>query len=226
MQAAVVSAAAEPIVARFADVAIKQYVTVEEAVELSQVLGERIARLSPPPDLIVGLTNGGILPAAVAAQVARIDCRMIRIRRKSSRIKRKFQILARMLRYSSSSLGGILVRLVRSRIDRPFNQIEDGPANEDYDFPIAGQHIVIVDDCVDSGSSAAHVRAKLLGHGAASVRVAVMCWATKFDSQALHGVVPDVHLHRILHRYPWSMNNPQYPRFRQWANAAGYRLWK
>jgi hypoxanthine phosphoribosyltransferase len=93
-------------------------------------------------------------------------------------------------------------------------------------FDPAGRKTVIVDDCVDSGISVARVRELLLSKGAASVQVAVLCWATKFDSEALHGVTPDIYLGRRLHYFPWALNNPEYSQFRDWVQKHGHASWR
>lgn len=211
---------------RFAALATKDYMTLEEAVDLCEAIGRRIAQLSPRPELAVGLANGGILPAVTAARSAGIECRIVRVRRKSSRLKQRLGFLKRVLRLPPGLLAWKPIDFLSRSFDRTFNQVEGDGTEDEFGFEVSNRHVVIVDDCVDSGSSVAHVRGKLLERGAVSVRIAVISWATKIDSQARHGVAPDIHLHRIIHYYPWAMNNSEYSRFESWLTAQGHTLWR
>ena len=199
----------EAVAARYARLTAKEMMTLEDSIALSAALGRRVAQLVPPADLAIGLANGGTLPALVAAQAAGIDCRILRIRRKSSAWKLKFKFLIRLLRLFPGIVDKVRNRLKRLDLfpanPHEFDQSANLSARE-----LAGRHVVIVDDCIDSGGSIAVVRRDLLEKGAASVRIAVIGWATKFDSEALHAVTPDIHLHRIMHHYPWSLNNPEH----------------
>lgn len=207
---------------RLAGAQAKQFVTLEQAIGLSRKIGGLMGGLSPRPELAVGLADGGILPAVVAAEAAGIECHIIEVRRRSSRLKRRLAFIKRLLPFPALYTWKP-VKSLGLRLDRIFNQIEDGGPGADLGFDVAGLHVVIVDDCVDSGSSVAHVRARLLAQGAASVRVAVISWATKYDSQALHGVTPDIHLHRVVHRYPWALSNPEYRSFEKWLTEQGFQ---
>jgi len=209
----------------FVGLTAKHYVTIEESIDLCQTIGRRVSGLSPRPDLAIGLANGGILPAVAAAQAAGIECRIVRVRRRSSRLKQRIGFLRRVLRLPPGLLAWGPINFVSRRFDSIFNQVESDGAGGYFEFDVTDRHIVIVDDCVDTGSSVAHVRAKLLANGAASVRIAVISWATKYDSQAMYGVTPDIHLHRIIHYYPWALNNPDYDRFKAWLNEQGHQLW-
>ena len=53
-----------------------------------------------------------------------------------------------------------------------------------------------------------------------------MCWSNKHDTEALHGIAPDVHLHRRIQYYPWSINSPHYAAFVGWLERAGLSLWR
>lgn len=211
----------------FASLSAKSYMSLAESVDLSRAIGRRITRLSPRPELVVGIANGGILPAIVAAEVASIDCEIVRVRRKSSRIKQRLAFLGGLLRLSPKFRHACerIYDTVR-RVDRTMDKLEDHSEGDVWEFEVANRHVVIVDDCVHSGCSVAHVRRRLLANGAASVQIAVISWAMKHDSQAVYGVRPDIHLHRIIHYYPWTIINPDYCRFAAWLKNHGYQLWK
>lgn len=215
---------ADPARDRFLGLTAKTFVTLDESIGLSQQLGRRIRALPQSPDLAVGLANGGILPAHFAAEAAGLPYRIVKVRRKSSRLKQRLSFLKRFLRLSPRILALKPVNALSLWFDTRFNKVEESGGGLGID--VAGRNVVIVDDCIDSGSSVAHVRSKLLAAGARSVTLAAISWATKFDSQAMHGVTPDIHLHRIIHYYPWALNNPDYGKFEGWLQDAGYTLWK
>lgn len=202
----------------------KRPLSMDECIALSGEVGRRIAALDPPADIVIGLANGGTLPAIVAAEEAGLECEIIKIRRKGSRIKQRL----RFLRSIFSAFPGLStlppVAKAKRVFDKRFNQVEARDQAE-KDFDPMGRNIVIVDDCVDSGSSIALVRSRLRARGAASVRVAVIAWGTKFDSAALHGVTPDIHLTRTIDIYPWALDSPEYGNFKRWLAARGQQLW-
>lgn len=213
-------------VARFAALPTKEFMSLEESIEICRAIGSRIARLSPPAQVVIGLANGGTLPAMVAAEAAGIECGIVRVRRRSSRLKQRLGFFKRLLQLAPGLLKFKPFRALTRRFSRTFNQVETAAHDEDTGIQVAGRHVVIVDDCVDSGSSAAHVRDRLHARGAASVRVAVISWLKKHDSGTMHGVEPDIYLHRTLHYYPWALNSPDYGRFEAWLAEHGRQLWR
>ncbi|MDZ4307954.1 phosphoribosyltransferase [Allopontixanthobacter sp.] len=203
----------------------KVYLTIEEAVDLSCNLGKRIRNLTPRPDFAIGLANGGTLPALVAAEEAGIACEIIKVRRKGSRLKQRFDYLRVILKLFPKAMQFKPLRMLKAQFDNWFSEVEctDWAAQTGDVF---GQNVVIIDDCVDSGSTAAFVRERLLADGAASVRVAVISWGTKHDSRELHSLVPDIYLNRTIDYYPWSLENPGFKKFSMWLESQGQELWK
>ena len=208
---------------RFARATSKAIVSLDEAMNLATSLGQRIEEIRPPADLVVGLANGGILPAIVAAKTAGLDCEIVRVRRLSSRMKRLVEPLRYLLRLQFLSATFRPAKSLGLALGRKANRVKvDG----NLSFDPKGRRVVIVDDCVDSGISVSRVRQLLMDRGAASVRVAVLCWTTKFDSEALNRVTPDIYLHRLLHTYPWALNSPDYARFKRWVRKSGVSSWR
>ncbi|MDZ4138770.1 MAG: phosphoribosyltransferase [Azonexus sp.] len=209
---------------RYSELTAKVVMTLDDSIALSEALGRRILQLSPQPDMVIGLANGGTLPAIVAARSAGIACTIVRFRRKSSAVKLRLKFLIGFLRYFPT-----IVNKVRNRL-KYINLFQSNPHEFDEmhglsNDDVSGRHVVIVDDCIDTGASVARIRDNLLANGAASVQIAVICWATKYDSQALHNVTPDAYQHRIIHIYPWSLNNHEYERFTGWLVDQGQTLW-
>ena len=86
--------------------------------------------------------------------------------------------------------------------------------------------MALIDDCMFTGKSVIYVRDRLLGAGAASVRVAVICWCDSQGGLPAKPLIPDVFLHRQIHFYPWSVVSPDYDRFLAWLARNGLELWQ
>ena len=216
---------ADAVDQRYARLTTKVFMTLEEAIGLSDALGQRIRGLSPPPDLVVGLANGGTLPAIVAARAAGLECRILRIRRKSSTLRQKFGPFGKLLRNfpAIGSIGRRLLKRAAALSASPFEFDED---REFGQIEIAGRHVVIVDDCIATGSSIALARSALIRRGAANVSTAVICWAANYESDKMHQVVPDIYQHRLMHFYPWSHNNAEYALWSDWLSRHGLDVWR
>jgi hypoxanthine phosphoribosyltransferase len=202
----------------------KVYMTLDEAIGLSQALAGRARALAPAAELVVGLANGAVMPTRIVATALGIPFHMVKVRRQGSRLKQRLSAAKRLLRLPPGLLRHPLVNAVSLAFDRRFGRIED--AGGALDFAVAGRTVLVIDDCIDSGASIAHVRDRLTAAGAARVQIAVLCWSNKQDTEARHGVVPDVHLHRRIQYYPWSINSPHYAAFVAWLDAAGLSLWR
>jgi hypoxanthine phosphoribosyltransferase len=202
----------------------KVYMTLEEAIGLSQALAARVRALAPTAELAVGLANGAVMPTWIVAEALGIPFHMVKVRRQGSRLKQRLSALKRLLRLPPGLLRHPLVNAFSLAFDRRFGRIEEARAA--LDLPVAGKTVLVIDDCIDTGASLAHVRERLVAAGAARVQIAVICWSNKHDTELLHGVVPDVHLHRRIQYYPWSINSPHYADFVAWLDAAGLSLWR
>ena len=196
----------------------KRFLSLDEVTEQSFELGRQISTMSPPPEIVIGLESGGTLPAIVAAGAAGLVVRLVKVRRKSSSIKQKLRFLVRPLRRMPGLMRCRPIRALTRRFDLAFGQIDETVGGNDLDW-VSDKHVVIVDDCIDSGATVAHIFGQLEKNRAASVRVAVLGWGKKFDSKKEHGIEPDIYLDRIIHLYPWSLNNPEYPMFKAWLDG-------
>ncbi len=205
----------------------KVYMSVAEADELSRALGHQFARLTPPPDLAVGLANGALMTTRIAAEEFGIPYIIVKVRRKGSRIKQNLRLVKKLFRVPTWILASKPVGLLSTAFDRRFSQIEQtGPADDPFGDQVTGKTVVIIDDCIDTGSSVSHVRKQLAAAGAKTIHVAVLCWSSKNNTQDMFGVVPDLFLHRRIHYYPWSNNSPYYKDFLEWLDAHSLSLWK
>lgn len=217
---------AEAVVRRYAALDDKVQMTLDEAIRLSEALATRLDRLEPRPRLVVGIANGGLLPAKVVADRLGLPLEIIRIRKRASGLKQMLGRLKRLLRLPVGFWRwGPVNRLVRA-FDRRFNRLDESRP-EPVSPLVQGSVVALVDDCIDSGQSLIAGRRLLLAAGAMEVRTAAICWSdrTKPGVQPMQEP-PDVHLHRRIHYYPWSVNSPDFDAFEAWLARNGLRLWR
>jgi hypoxanthine phosphoribosyltransferase len=161
--------------------------------------------------VVIGIANGGVHPAYFAADELGAPVGFYRVQRATTAIKQRLSFARRAL--SISFLKPILYS-INGRLDRLLGGVSSADSKLGAD--VSGKAVLVVDDCIDSGASVAHVRRLLKAAGAREIRIAVLSWTTKYDSMALHGVTPDHCLGRSLPCYPWSADNPEYPLFTEW----------
>ena len=191
----------------------KAVVTLDGAQELARELGSVVKASGWKPELLIGIANGGVHPAFFTAEALGIPVSYFRVQRRTSQLKQRLGFAGKAL--SSKFLKRPLYILNRYA-DRWLGGVSSADTSLKDD--VREKRVLIVDDCVDSGASVAHVRSLLQRAGAGEIKLAVFCWTTKFDSKALHGVVPDFYLGRKLPSYPWSADNADYPAFKLWLN--------
>jgi hypoxanthine phosphoribosyltransferase len=177
-------------------------------------LARQIRNAEVRPDLVIGVANGGVYPAFYIAEELGVPLRIYRVFRTSARLKEQFAFLRKALR---SRLLRPLIRWLTHFVDATMLSVAGGP--DTLHDHVADKHVLVVDDCIDSGASMHLVRSKLIERGAAQVSIAVLCWTDRFDSVKRHGVAPDFVLVRRLDSYPWSADNPEFLRFKAWLQA-------
>jgi hypoxanthine phosphoribosyltransferase len=205
----------------------KTYMTLSEAEELARVLAARISQEAGVPDVVIGLANGANFVTKIVADQLDVPFRMVKVRRKGSRLKRRLRSVIKLLRLPPKILALPFVNFFSKAFDRRYSAIEEqqSPDERSQFAGFAGKRALIIDDCIDTGSSVSYVRKCLKDIGAKEIKTAVICWSNKNDTQKLNSVVPDVFLHRKIHFYPWSNNSPHYRDFVTWSDKAGIPIW-
>lgn len=191
--------------------ALRSVVTLEDAEAQARELADLVTRTGVDFDLVIGIANGGVHPALHVARTLGLPLSICRVQRRTSKLKQKLGFARRLL---SPKFLRRPVYVLNRLVDRALGGVS-GDATR-LDVEIRGRKVLIVDDCIDSGASVAHIRRMLQKQGAAQIQVAVLCWTTKYDSVALHGVAPDYFLGRTLPSYPWSADSAEYAKFQRW----------
>lgn len=212
------------VVRKYAEVEEKIFMTLEESIDLSKGLAERVLEADYKPDYIIGIANGALLPTHVVADELKLPFEYIRMRRQGSRWKRRLaKIPGVRAVFSLLFKVQVFARLVAPIIDS-VNKLESEEVDKNS-LPHEGRSILLVDDAIESGQSIASAVDMLLLQGAKSVKVAVIGWSKRIDSEQKHGVVPDYVLNRRLQHYPWSENNPQVHAYRSWLAKHDLAEW-
>ena len=199
-----------------------QHVTIEEAEALARDLAAKVQASGLQPDLVVGLANGAIFPATIVAQSLDLPCHIVKVRRKGSRYKQRLLVIKQRLRIPSSVILWGPLRAFWVMFQNRTNGLETSAAS--FDFDVKGKTVLMVDDCVETGSSFRFVAEQLRACGAEQINTAVYCWSKmpKIDDAVSR---PDVYLHRQIQFYPWSNNSKHLTRFAAWLAQNNLTLW-
>ncbi|WP_428488730.1 phosphoribosyltransferase [Rhodopila sp.] len=207
--------------AKFLDIDHTVYMTVEEAIALSRDLADVIST-SGRPDLLVGVANGALLPMKVVAEELGIPFQVIHLRRKGSRYKQKLFALKEALGIPTSLLTTRPMRAVQTWFEQRTSTLEE--ANDAFTFDVLGKDVMIIDDAIQTGRTARHLKERLFAKGAAKARVAVICWYQGVDDSGEWS--PDLYLNRQHQWYPWSNNSPYFEKTLTWLANNGLSFWR
>jgi adenine/guanine phosphoribosyltransferase-like PRPP-binding protein/thymidylate kinase len=189
----------------------KTIVTLDQAADLARELAAAIP--ADQFDLVVGIANGGVHPAYYVAEALGLPLQIVRVERDSTRLKKRMGFARKALKIPGLQKP---LRRINRYVDRRLTGVRSNLAAPDA---VRGKRVLLVDDCIDSGASVALARSLIEKEGAAGIKIAVLCWSTKYDSAQMHGVTPDYVLGRKLPSYPWSADNPDYARFKVWLRS-------
>lgn len=215
----------ESVVQKYSEITQKVNMSLDEAIDLSKGLALLINRESNyKADYIVGIANGALLPTHVIATELDVPFEYIRMRRQGSRWKRRAaKVPGLRALFSFMFKAQSFARLVAPLIDS-VNKLES-EESEKNEARHRNRSILLIDDAIESGQSIAAAVELLKQQGAKSVKVAVLSWSERLDSEQKYGVVPDYVLNRRLQHYPWSENNPEVHVYRKWLGENGLKEW-
>jgi hypoxanthine phosphoribosyltransferase len=198
------------------------HATIEDVETLSRALAVKIATLTPSLDLVVGVANGGLLPAKIVGEVLGLPVSMIRVRKKGSRWKQRMGRVAHAIGIPPRLILWGPLRSLWVIFQQRTRSLEvDGDALE---FDVCDRRVVLVDDVVETGATFRLIELRLREAGAQSVSTAAICWSAMPGVPAA-GARPDVHLHRQIQFYPWSNNTIHRGSFQAWLARNGLSLW-
>ena len=212
-------------VAKYRDLDDKLFMTVDEAVSLSEELARQVAESDIQVDKVIGVANGALLPATVVAERLSLPVEMVKIRRKGSKIKRRLSKipLLRQLVTLLYSLPGFHT-LLRWAMDR-FNRLEDNTAPvEASDAKDIG--ILVIDDAIESGQTLKRiVEMQHSEHANARLYSAVISWSKAYKNSVEDSISPNFYITERIQHYPWSQNSPSLSDYHAWLEAHGLTEW-
>lgn len=207
--------------AKFLEINQTVFMTMEEAIALSRDLADTID-LSGRPDTLVGVANGALLPMKIIADELGIRFQVIHVRRKGSCYKQRLFAIKEALGIPTSLLTFRPMRAIQTWFERRTSTLEE--ANDTFAFDVVGRDVMIIDDAIQTGMTARHLKDRLLARGAAKVKIAVICWYRGVNDSGDWS--PDLYLHRRYQWYPWSNNSPYFPKLLTWLADEGLRFWR
>lgn len=217
------TSAESSIIHRYQNADDKFFMSVDEAVTLSEELANRVRASGFSPARIIGIANGALLPATVVADALDAPLDMVRIRRKGSGIKKRLAKFA-LIRSVVSFLYKLpLTRpALRFVMDR-FSQLEKTQPDASPDNTTAG-NILIVDDAIESGQTIQHIIDQQLSGKKSAIHVAVISWSADYVDKKAQ-ICPDSFISKRIHHYPWSQNSPHLDRYHRWLEDRGLEEW-
>ena len=207
--------------AKFLEIDHTVYMTVEEAIALSRDLADVISTAGRP-DLLVGVANGALLPMKIVAEELGIPFQVIHLRRKGSRYKQKLFAIKQALGIPTSLLTTRPMRAIQTWFERRTSTLEE--AKDAFILDVVGKDVMIIDDAIQTGRTARHLKDRLFAKGAAQARVAVICWYQGVDDSGDWS--PDLYLNRRHQWYPWSNNSPYFDKTLVWLADNGLSFWR
>lgn len=193
---------------------------VDASVAHTLQLAQRVKASGFQPDLVVGIREGGILPARVLAEALGIPAQIISVRRRASGVKHLPLVRLIGKRFGNQLVRFGLVRRVLNMLNQlPGRSVEPATRGPAIDPSMS---ILVVDDFSCSGETFVAAIAWLRGVGAnpESIRTAALIAApdpkrgSAFYPTYMLGSVPWLF-------FPWSSNSPHYGAYQQWKATRG-----
>lgn len=197
------------------------YMTMGEAQALSRDLAD-VIRAAIRPDLLVGVANGALLPMKIAADELNVPFRVVHLRRRGSRLKRRLFAVKEALGIPTAFLITPPMRALQTAFEQRTKTLEE--TDGAFDFDVSGKTVVVVDDSIQTGGTARHVKERIMRKGAARVLIAVICWYKGVNDSGDWS--PDLYLHRRYQWYPWSNNSPYFNEYLAWLAENGLQYWR
>lgn len=165
--------------------------TFYESIKKSRELGD-LVKQSYNPDLVVGITSGGILPTNEISKKTNISYSWLTARRDIN-LKKTYEAVPDTLKPFIRLYQGFLF------ITKKPSLIEEG------NFDCKGKKILIVDDTIHTGKTLEIVTKNLEKRGAKQIKSAAI--------NCINNNLADYFLTKGKIKFPWSKNSPYYNKF-------------
>jgi hypoxanthine phosphoribosyltransferase len=203
------------------------FLSIAEAEAVGRDIARRLLCKGVDPDLVVGIANGALLMTRVVSEELGRPLEIVNVRRKGSRIKNRLLRVKQALRVPYVTHGPM--RLFWRAFERAFykcwpTQLE-AESNE-LQFDVRGKNVLLVDDCIATGTSVRFVHSQLLAGGARTVTVGAICLSDDSPLRPGEPGFPAVYINRLSQFYPWSANHPDHEQYLRWLAAHDLKQWE
>jgi hypoxanthine phosphoribosyltransferase len=179
-------------------------------VELSRDLAARVRESGFSPTLVIGIREGGALPAMAVARELGARVELILVQRAGSGFRH-----TRLGRLAARLLAGPYKRWYWVR--RLAESVNRGGGHKVASIPtnskLRGERILVVDDFSSSGRTLQRTSEALAGQGAAAIKTAVL---TFLPGREPVQQAPDLSVCQKWLTFSWSTHSPHYPDFQRW----------
>jgi hypoxanthine phosphoribosyltransferase len=207
--------------AKFGSATTPLQMSVREAVCLSIALARESSRSASRFDLVVGIANGALLPTKVVADELGVPFEIVKVRRKGSRYKQRLLAVKEKLRIPTAVLRWGPMKPLIDLFQNMTGSLEESA--QSFTFDVTGKRVLLVDDCIVTGTTLDYVGRKLADAGATETAKGVICWCEVPGRDVPR---PDFHLHRQIAVYPWSGDSHSLNDFRAWLDQNGLSIWE
>lgn len=202
------------IVEKYASCQDKLYMTIDEAIELAHELARRVKEIETSPDCVVGIANGALLLTKVIATDLNLPFEMLTIRRRGSLLKEKlgkYPLITKIFSkwYEIETINPPLIWIMKR-----MEKLSSDALNQSLQH-LAGKHILLVDDAIETGQTVELAINALQQSGCLSVITSVITWSKNQELELKYSM-PEIYISRTIQHYPWSFNSPFYKDFVHW----------
>ena len=198
------------------------FVTMDEVTGMARSLAAMARKPSGAPDMVVGIANGGTLPAYLVAEALALPLQIVLVQHKGSAIKRRLRPIVDFLHIPPTWILNPWVRPFWALFQRRTSALVENTAS--FAFGVDGKDVLLVDDCIETGKTVKYIKDRLLAAGAARVAVAVISCVGQDRPDRV--VEPEFFLTHIFQFYPWSNNSPHHPAFDAFMTARDIQIYR
>ena len=193
---------------------------IDESVTYTLQLAQRIKASGFEPDLVVGIREGGILPARVLAEALGTPAQIISVRRRASGVKHLPLVRLIGRRFGNQLVRFGMVRRVLNMLNRlPGRSVEPVARGPVIDPSMS---ILVVDDFSCSGETFVAAIAWLREAGATPDSIRTAALIASPDPKRGTAFYPTYMLASVPWLFfPWSSNSPHYGAYLQWKATRG-----
>lgn len=212
----------DAIVNKYAEIDDKLFMSTDEAVELSYEIARLIRVNGVEIHGVVGVANGALLLTKVIATDLNLPFEMITIRRKGSAIKSRLSRYKPIVKLASMWYRIPLLNLPLVWVMKMMNGFKSDPVLTSTNC-YQDQHILLVDDATDSGRTLRRAEQILCKQQCRQITTAVIS-VSKKNKKKPNLYIPDYFISQRIQHFPWSVNNPDFPKYQKWLKQNGLEV--